>query len=124
MALAMVSHLVGIAFGFSEPGYPYTGAITAYYVPVFVIGGPAAAVYVARLSRRSWPFALGMIVPLAVALVVEISLDSTSHNLFPFEIVFVWGPAFLLSWGAGAVALAFARRAGREPDGGGRVGRR
>lgn len=51
-----------------------------------------------------------MIVPLAVALVVEISLDPTSHNLFPFEIVLVWAPAFLLSWGAGAIALTLAPR--------------
>jgi peptidoglycan/LPS O-acetylase OafA/YrhL len=115
VALAMACHVLGIGLGFSEQAYPYTGAITSHYVPVFMLGGPAAAVYAARHSRRSWPFALGLIVPLAVALAIEVSLDPTSHNLFPFEVVLVWLPAFLLSLGTGAIALMVARRTAPRP---------
>ena len=39
-----------------------------------------------------------MIVPFALALAVELNRDPTSHNLFPFEIVMMWAPAFGVAW--------------------------
>lgn len=99
--------------GSTEPGYPYTSLLQAAFVPVFAVAGPLVAIFVALWTGRSWPFALGMIVPFPVALIAELRVDPTSHNLFPFEVVLVWVPAFLLSWGAAAVTLLLAKRARR-----------
>ncbi len=68
------------------------------------------------LTLRRWPIALGLILPLPVALAIEIAKDPTSHNLFPFEILFGWGPAYLLAFVA-AYAGARVRIRNMKSDG-------
>jgi hypothetical protein len=48
--------------------------------------------------KRPVEIAIGMMAPLPLAFLVEVLLDSTSHNLFPFEILLYWLPAFGLAF--------------------------
>lgn len=57
---------------------------------------------------RGWLMALGMMVPLPIAFLIEVIRDHTSHNLFPFEVLMYWIPAFVLS----LLGLSFGRTMG------------
>ena len=55
-----------------------------------------------------------MMLPLPIAFGIEVSLSPTSHNLFPFEVLLYWLPAFGLallgSYLGASSAVRFARK--------------
>lgn len=98
VALATFCHLLGYAAPQAEAGYPLTSFFTG------CIGWPFVAAYALAAGALGWatrsvrPVAAGMVLPLPLALVVEVVLDPTSHNLFPFEVVLYWLPAFAVAF--------------------------
>ncbi len=82
-------------------------------IPFLLAFGIAAAAIGARLFH---PIAIGMgmVSPLAIALVLDLSRKPTSHNLFPFEIVMLWLPVFLISFGMAHLGARLMR--GRPHD--------
>lgn len=94
VGLATLCHVLGYGAPQAEAGYPFTSYFTG------CIGWPFAAAYALAAgalgwaTRSAWPVALGMMLPLPLALVAEVVLDATSHNLLPFEIALFWLPAF------------------------------
>ena len=128
VSLATLWHLVGFVNppiheghrSAHTPGYEFTeyfthcisGSFVAAYAVVslalgwkFQSGGPAALWSVetpAAASIETIPVALGMVLPLPIALLIEVIRDPTSHNLFPFEVLLYWLPAFLVAWGGAA----------------------
>jgi len=49
----------------------------------------------AILFRRVGSLALGLVMPLPMAVIIEGALDSTSHNLLGLEILFFWLPTVI-----------------------------
>ena len=96
-----------------QAGYPYTQALSFSFgwelTLSFLLGG-----VVGWLTRRTAVVGLGMILPFAVAMCVEIAKDSTSHNLLPIEILIFWMPVFLVTWGGAVVGLKFRERRGAD----------
>jgi len=37
--------------------------------------------------RRVWSVAVGMVLPWPIACAIEVTLDPTSHNLLPFDVI-------------------------------------
>lgn len=99
LCLARVWHLGGWPHPITD-GYP----VTSYFVNCFGIGFCVACLAMScllgRLGGNPWPVAAGMLAPLPIGLVYEVALDPTNHNLFPFEIVLLWLPTFLLTFAA------------------------
>lgn len=97
--LAVVWNTLGFASTPSEVGYE----LTHYFTPItwrFVIAYTIISMLLGLVTKTTWPVALGMIFPLPIACSVEVSQDSTSHNLIPFEILLTWLPGFVLAFGA------------------------
>lgn len=95
----------------ASPGYE----LSQYFAPVtrrFVLDFVAVAFFLGWATRQPKAAALGTVLPLLIAVAIEIARDSSSHNLLPFEAVSLWLPAFAVAWGA-----AYA---GRETRGAGR----
>lgn len=105
IVVAAVWHFVMPAHRPDAASYPFTSALvpSMWWTAIVFVCVAAALGY---LTNRRWPVALGLILPLLGALVIEIIHDPTGHNLFPFEIVFGWLPGFL-------IALAAAHVGGR-----------
>ena len=61
------------------------------------------------LLKRPVDIALGMMAPLPLAFLVEVLLDATSHNLFPFEALLYWLPAFGLAFLGGLLGMRLRR---------------
>jgi hypothetical protein len=83
----------------SQGGYE----LTHYFTPIswpFVITYAIVSLVLGAVTKTTWPVALGMIFTLPIACSVEVAQDSTSHNLFPFEILLTWLPGFVLAFGA------------------------
>ena len=98
MGLAVICHSLGLVSRATEVGYPYTnylatcvnlGSVGAYFLLNALLG---------CAFRHGWPIALGMMLPWPIACGIEISHDPTTHNLFPFEAILTWLPAFLLAF--------------------------
>ena len=126
VSLATLWHLVGFvnpqihegSRSAHTPGYEFSQYFThciswsfaAAYALVslalgwkFQSGEPAAPVEPpVAFSIETIPVALGMVLPLPIALLIEGIRDPTSHNLFPFEVLRFWLPAFLVAWGGAA----------------------
>lgn len=86
-------------------------------VPFLLALSIVASVLGALLSRPV-PIALGAIVPLVTALVLDLSRKPASHNLFPFEIVMGWLPVFLISLAMAHLGAWLRRaRSHRDPSG-------
>lgn len=98
VALATLCHLLGYAAPQTEAGYPFTSYFTGCIGWAFVAAYALAAGALGWASRNAWPVAAGMVLPLPLALVTEMVLDPTSHNLLPFEIVLYWLPAFAVAF--------------------------
>ena len=98
LALVTVWHRAGWVTKPVSASYPYTEYITQCAGAAFAGAFFILNVVLGLLLRRAWPIALGMISPLAFALAAELHRDPTSHNLFPFEIVMMWVPAFGVAW--------------------------
>jgi len=100
VSLAVLWHLFGFDSPPSQAGDEYQ--FTEYFTSS--IGWPFLACYILVSLFLGWttqcsrPVAIGMILPLPIALVVELSRDPTSHNLFPFEIIIFWVPAFIVAF--------------------------
>ena len=97
MALALVCHLIGFVSRPTQAGYPFTN-----YLAVSLNVG-SIAVYIGLggllgyMFRQAVPVALGMMLPWPIACIVEMIQDPTSHNMFPFEAILFWTPAFFLA---------------------------
>jgi hypothetical protein len=114
VALVAIWHVLGLASRPQGAGYVYTQYLSTCFSWTFVAVFVGISGILGWTFAQTWPVAGGMVTPWLVALVVEIGLDPTSHNLFPFEILFYWCPVFLLSL-AGAFAGRAARN-GRHPE--------
>ena len=113
--LAAAWHAAGWASA-ADPTYPVTnyfvGSIDLVFTAAFVI----TSLLLGVLWRQAGSVALGMTAPLPIAAVYECAVDSTNHNLIPFEIAFLWVPAFLMALGP-AVLGQRIRGAPRVPRG-------
>ena len=101
--LAALCHALGIAREDQTPGYGlteyFTGCISLPVVCVYVgIGATLGGI-----SRLSSAPAIGLALPLPLACMVEVVLRPSHHNLWPFELVLLWLPAFGIAW-LGAIA--------------------
>jgi hypothetical protein len=97
MALALVCHLAGFVSRPTEAGYVFTNylAVCRNVVSIAIYIGLGGLLGYAL--RQAVPVALGMTLPWPVACVIEMIQDPTSHNLFPFEAILFWTPAFFLA---------------------------
>jgi hypothetical protein len=100
---------------------PYNRAIPAL---VIAIGVAALVTAGAILAFRGVKFATatlvpGLAVPAAVLarVVVEVTRDPTSHNLWPFEIVFAAGLGVAAAFVGALLGRLLARATGRGPGG-------
>jgi hypothetical protein len=111
--LAGVWNTLGFAPMPSQVGYE----LTHYFSPItwpFVIAYTIISLLLGWITNTKWPVALGMIFTLPIACSVELSRDSTSHNLIPFEILLTWLPGFVLAFG-GAYCGHWLRRRTLHP---------
>lgn len=111
--LAVTFQAAGLA-GRSDPGFPITSFFTGCLGVPFVTSGLLLAAILGALFRRPVAVAAGMASPLPLAAAYECIVDPTSHNLIPFEIIFLWMPAFVVALGA---AFAGARLRGVPSSG-------
>jgi hypothetical protein len=93
-------------------------------VQILLLMGAAFAVGLAggtawpRRGWALWALGVGMVFPLLVVLTIvrDLSRDSASHNLFPFEILlacaFSLAPAFAGAFAGGLLRRSFRRRGG------------
>lgn len=86
-------------------GYRYTQTLSQPLSWIVILIA-AIGVGVGWLTGRKWAVGLGIVLPFAVAMALEISEDPTSHNLMPFEMLITWLPAFLIA----ATGAALGRR--------------
>lgn len=89
--------------------YPLTEFFTNGIDVIFVLLFILVAAVLGWFLKSTRDIATGMMLPLPISAVIEILIDSTSHNLIPFEIVLYWLPAFGLAW-AGAFLGSIAKR--------------
>lgn len=68
------------------------------------------------MRRGWWLVVLGMMLPLPIAVGIEISLDPTSHNLIPLEVAMYWFPAFGLALLGGYLGKLIADRFARKEN--------
>jgi hypothetical protein len=107
--LAVVWNTLGFASAPSDVGYE----LTHYFTPIswpFVFAYAIISMLLGFVTKTTWPVALGMIFTLPIACSVEVSQDSTSHNLIPFEVLFTWLPGFVIAFGAASCGRWFRRR--------------
>jgi hypothetical protein len=97
MALAAACHAMGFASSHADHGY----AFTAYLQNCIGIGSAAVflllSVALGCIFRVRVSIAFGMMMPWPIALAMEFARDQTTHNLLPFEVVFIWLPVFMLA---------------------------
>ena len=115
LALAALWHGAGLVTQPVSPSYAYTEYFTHCVSWSFTAAYFALNMLLGLLLRRNWPIALGMIIPLAVALLIEMRRDPTGHNLFPFEIIMVWMPVFGVAWLAASLGEMLVTRRSRPP---------
>ncbi len=98
LLLVFLWHCVGLV---APP--PPTPDFSSYLYQVvsipFLLAFGIVAAAMGALHFRPIAVGMGMVSPLAIALVLDVSRKPTSHNLFPFEIVMAWLPVFLISFG-------------------------
>jgi hypothetical protein len=116
LALATLWHQTGLAAPPTKASYPYTDYLMNCRSWSFTASYLALSIVLGLVLRRSWPVALGMIGPFALALTVELQRDPTSHNLFPFEIVLNWAPVFAVSWLGAYLGKTLIVRCTRPPE--------
>jgi hypothetical protein len=100
IALTTLWHL--FVFGDASPprdarSYAYTQYFTNCLSLPFAAAYFVLSIALGWTVRRGWPVALGMILPLPIAVQIEAAADPTNHNLLPFEVLFYWLPAFGLA---------------------------
>jgi hypothetical protein len=110
IALAVVWHWLGFVTRTPERSYEYTQYFSNCVSIGFALAFAAVAFGLGRLTGTARGVAIGMVLPLPLAMMVEIARDRTSHNLMPFEVALYWVPAF-------AVAFAGAYLGRRSSEG-------
>jgi hypothetical protein len=78
-------------------GYFITRPITECIHPVFIGFFILSGIALSFLKANSFLIALGMILPFPLGFIVEVIVDPTSHNLFPFEVIGGWIPGFIIA---------------------------
>lgn len=117
LAIATVAYLLAVTVWhyavpqhrIDDKAYGFTNALVPSLLWLVVVFVCIAGV-LGYLTHRKTPIALGLILPFPIALGIEISRDATSHNLFPFEIILGWIPAFLLALVAALVGARIRQR--------------
>jgi hypothetical protein len=109
LLLALAWHFLGLPSRPQGKGYQYTEVLLPSLTWVAVVFTCIAG-GLGWLTGRKWPVAFGLLLPIPIALWLEMKQDSTSHNLFPFEIVFGWIPLFILALVAAAVGRRLRKR--------------
>ena len=110
LVLTSFWHILGGAVPYKQAGYIYSQYFTSCFSFIFAVAYFALSLalgwikeslynscYPQGLVQRALLIALGMILPLPITFFIEVSLDPTSHNLIPFEILVYWLPAFNLA---------------------------
>jgi len=115
LALAALWHQTGLAAPPTKESYPYTDYLLNCRSWLFTAAIFALSFGFGLLLRRSWAVAVGMIVPFAIALQLEVHRDPTSHNLFPFEIILNWAPVFAVAWLGAILGQTLRKRLTRPP---------
>lgn len=106
ISLTVLWHSLGLAADQSAAGQVLSRYLTSCVSWGFGVAYLAGSVVLGWWFARKAPVALGMMAPLALALAVELTIDRTSHILFPLEIVLFWGPAFMLAYFGAAIGTA------------------
>jgi len=91
-----------------DKAYGFTNALVPSLLWLLIVFACIAGA-LGYLTNRKLPVAFGLILPFPIALWIEISRDPTSHNLFPFEIILGWIPAFLVALLAAYVGARIRR---------------
>ena len=110
--LAAIWHLCHFATPAERGDYHLTSFITNRFGVTFFFTLFVICIGVGWLTTFVRTFAFAAMLPFPIALAIELSEDPTSHNLFPFEIVFVWIPIFALIVAALFIGRYARRRAG------------
>jgi hypothetical protein len=110
LVLTFLWHIFGLADPYTKVSYIYSHYFwsclsfifaAAYFALSLALGWLKESLYNScypqGLVQRALLIALGMILPLPITFFIEVSLDPTSHNLIPFEILLYWLPAFNLA---------------------------
>jgi hypothetical protein len=97
LVLVLLSHLFKLSEPHISASHPYTqyiiSCITAEFVGAYVV----AAIFWSYRHNNLWAMAIGLLLPLMLATLIEILQDATSHNLLGLEIAFAWVPLFGLA---------------------------
>jgi len=109
-ASAAFWHLFGAAAPPTQDSYAYSHYFTSCLSWSFVAAYFGLSFILGWGLRRAWPLAVGMMLPLPIAFGVEVASDPTSHNLFPFEVLLYWLPAFGLALLGGYLGTMVASR--------------
>lgn len=113
VALAIFWHLFGWVPPPKHNGYPVTNFFADCAGPGFVLAYLLAAFGLGWARLRAWGVGIGMMLPMPFGMIVEVSMDPTNHNLFPFEVVMIWLPMFAAALGAAALGARVYRRTHR-----------
>jgi hypothetical protein len=107
--LAGLWHVCRFAAPAERGDYHLTSFLTNCFSVFFFGAVFVVCVAAGWLTRFMLTYALMLIVPFPIALLIEVSEDPSSHNLLPFEIVFAWIPILLLAV-SGVLVGRYARR--------------
>jgi hypothetical protein len=112
-ALAVAWNMLGWAPA-ASPGYEWS----RYFAPVtrgFVLDFVVVAFILGWATRQPKAVAFGTLLPLLIAVGVEIVRDPTSHNMIPFEAALLWLPGFGVAWGAAYAGRETRGSGGAQP---------
>lgn len=115
LALATVWHWAGLVTRPAQPSYPLSQYFLNCVSWPFVFAYAAVALVIGRLARTEWPVAIGMLLPLVVAVFVEMIRDSSGHNLLGIEVGLYWVPALAIGY-LGARGRRLIDRFRRSPS--------
>jgi hypothetical protein len=99
VGLAGLWHAAGQAsLPTQQAGYPYTEFLTECVSVPFIVLVVVLTAALGWLFDRRVAIGVGAMLPFPIATSLEISRDSTTHNLLPFEAVIAWIPTFLVAF--------------------------
>lgn len=98
LVLVAACHRFGWAKTSASKNYFYTESLSNCLSIGFALAYLLSAAALGYLLRTPHFIALGMVLPWPLAAILEIARDSTNHNLWPFEVIIAWTPAFLAAW--------------------------
>lgn len=95
--LVVLFHLLHLTRPVTMDGYFITRPIKECISPIFIASYAISGMLLSRIKVNPFLISFGMILPLPLGFLAEVTVDPTNHNLFPLEILFMWVPAFLLA---------------------------